>query len=54
MKTFDKTRPSVAAVACGVTARCLDEATKYALERKAFGTPIANVSNIECSRTSCL
>ena len=28
MKTFDKTRPLVAALATGVLARCLDEATK--------------------------
>ncbi|CAJ0583000.1 unnamed protein product, partial [Mesorhabditis spiculigera] len=42
MKTFDKTRPMVAAMACGLAARCLDEAAKYSLERKAFGTQIAN------------
>ena len=42
MKTFDRTRPAVAAAAVGLAARCLDEATKYALERKAFGTQIAN------------
>ncbi|CAJ0935334.1 unnamed protein product, partial [Mesorhabditis belari] len=42
MKTFDKTRPMVAAMACGLAARCLDEAAKYSLERKAFGQHIAN------------
>ena len=42
MKTFDKTRPPVAASATGVAQRCLDEASKYSLERKAFGTQIAN------------
>ncbi|GMT04883.1 hypothetical protein PENTCL1PPCAC_27057, partial [Pristionchus entomophagus] len=42
MKTFDKTRPMVAALATGLLARCLDEATKYSLERKTFGTQIAN------------
>ncbi|VDK64304.1 unnamed protein product [Onchocerca ochengi] len=42
MKTFDTTRPLVAAMATGLAARCLDEASKYALERKAFGTQIAN------------
>ncbi|XP_026676749.1 probable medium-chain specific acyl-CoA dehydrogenase, mitochondrial [Diaphorina citri] len=31
----------VAAGAVGLAQRCLDEATKYALERKAFGVPIA-------------
>lgn len=42
MQTFDKTRPPVAAGAVGLAQRCLDEATKYSLERKAFGVPIAN------------
>ncbi|EJW72436.1 hypothetical protein WUBG_16657, partial [Wuchereria bancrofti] len=42
MKTFDTTRPLVAAIATGLAARCLDEACKYALERKTFGTQIAN------------
>lgn len=42
MGAFDKTRPPVAAGAVGLSQRCLDEATRYALERKAFGTPIIN------------
>uniref|UniRef100_A0A0N4VKR5 Acyl-CoA dehydrogenase n=1 Tax=Enterobius vermicularis TaxID=51028 RepID=A0A0N4VKR5_ENTVE len=46
MKTFDKTRPMVAAMANGVAARCLDEATKYALERKAFKQEIANFQGV--------
>lgn len=41
MKTFDKTRPLVAAMAVGLAARALDEAAKYSLERKTFGIPIA-------------
>lgn len=41
METFDKTRPPVASGAVGLAQRCLDEATKYATERKAFGVPIA-------------
>lgn len=41
MDTFDKTRPPVAAGAVGLAQRCLDEATKYSLERKTFGVPIA-------------
>ncbi|KAL7072877.1 LOW QUALITY PROTEIN: hypothetical protein ACQ4LE_007750 [Meloidogyne hapla] len=44
MKTFDKTRPIVAALAVGLASRALDEAAKYSLERKTFGTPIANVN----------
>lgn len=42
MGVFDRTRPPVAAGAVGLAQRCLDEATKYAMERKAFGTQIAN------------
>jgi len=42
MGAFDKTRPPVAAGAVGLAQRALDEATKYALERKAFGTEIIN------------
>lgn len=41
MKTFDKTRPLVAALAVGLASRALDEASKYSLERKTFGVPIA-------------
>lgn len=41
MSTFDKTRPPVAAGSVGLAQRCLDEALKYSLERKAFGVPIA-------------
>uniref|UniRef100_A0AC35TG52 Medium-chain specific acyl-CoA dehydrogenase, mitochondrial n=1 Tax=Rhabditophanes sp. KR3021 TaxID=114890 RepID=A0AC35TG52_9BILA len=46
MKTFDKTRPFVAAGACAIIARALDEASKYSLERKAFGTEIANFQGV--------
>jgi len=42
MGAFDKTRPPVAAGATGLAQRALDEATKYALERKTFGVPIAH------------
>lgn len=42
MGTFDKTRPPVAAGAIGLAQRALDEALKYSLERKTFGTPIVN------------
>lgn len=41
MQTFDKTRPAVAAAAVGLAQRALDEALKYALERKTFNKPIA-------------
>merc|ERR1711892_1084793 len=42
MGAFDKTRPPVASGAVGIAQRCLDETTKYATERKAFGVPIIN------------
>merc|ERR1711981_522166 len=42
MGAFDKTRPPVAAGAVGISQRALDEATKYATERKTFGVPILN------------
>ena len=40
MGTFDKVRPVVATQAVGLAQRALDEATKYATERKTFGVPI--------------
>jgi acyl-CoA dehydrogenase len=41
MKTFDRSRPWIAAGAAGVIRRALDECRTYALERKTFGVPIA-------------
>jgi acyl-CoA dehydrogenase len=41
MKTFDRSRPWIAAMAAGVIRRALDESRGYALERKTFGVPIA-------------
>jgi acyl-CoA dehydrogenase len=41
MKTFDRTRPYIAAGAAGVIKRALDESRAYSLERKTFGVPIA-------------
>ena len=43
MGAFDKTRPLVAIGAVGLTARALDEALTYAMERKTFGKPIIEV-----------
>jgi hypothetical protein len=37
-----QTRPPVASGAVGLAQRALDEATKYAMERKTFGVPIMN------------
>jgi len=41
MKTFDRSRPWIAAMAAGVIRRALEESRAYALERKTFGVPIA-------------
>jgi acyl-CoA dehydrogenase len=41
MKTFDRSRPWIAAMAAGVIRRALDESRAYSLERKTFGVPIA-------------
>jgi acyl-CoA dehydrogenase len=41
MKTFDRSRPWIAAGASGVMRRALDESRAYSLERKTFGVPIA-------------
>jgi acyl-CoA dehydrogenase len=41
MRTFDRTRPWIAAGAAGVIRRALEECRKYALERKTFGQVIA-------------
>ncbi|MSP63252.1 MAG: acyl-CoA dehydrogenase [Myxococcales bacterium] len=41
MKTFDRSRPWIAAGAAGLIKRSLDECKAYALERKTFGVPIA-------------
>ncbi|WWC85787.1 uncharacterized protein L201_000654 [Kwoniella dendrophila CBS 6074] len=42
MKAFDITRPLVAAAAVGLAQRALEEATRYAQERKTMGQPIIN------------
>ncbi len=40
MRVFDRSRPMVAAMGVGVTARCLDEALGYAKTRQTMGRPI--------------
>ena len=42
MKVFDRSRPMVASVGVGVSRRCLEEATRYATQRKTMGVPIAS------------
>ncbi|MEG1012049.1 MAG: acyl-CoA dehydrogenase family protein [Ruthenibacterium sp.] len=47
MKTLDVGRMGVAAQSIGVAQGCLDEAVKYAKERKQFGRPIAKFQNTQ-------
>lgn len=47
MRTLDRTRPSIAALATGIARRALDESVEYAKERKAFGTPIAGFQGVQ-------
>jgi len=47
MRTFDRTRPWIAAGAAGLIRRCLEESSAYALERKTFGVPIAQHQAIQ-------
>ncbi len=47
MKTFDRTRPGVAAQAVGTAQGALDEAIAYAKERHQFGKPITSFQGIQ-------
>jgi acyl-CoA dehydrogenase len=47
MRTLDRTRPPIAALATGIAQRALDESTAYALERKAFGSPIGDFQAVQ-------
>lgn len=47
MRTFDRTRPGIAAAAVGISRRAFDESFRYAQERKTFGVPIAQHQAIQ-------
>ena len=47
MKTFDQSRPGVAAQALGIAAGALEEAVKYSRERKQFGKPICSFQGVQ-------
>jgi len=47
MKTFDYSRPGVAAQALGIAQRAIDESVKYSHERRQFGQPISSFQGIQ-------
>jgi alkylation response protein AidB-like acyl-CoA dehydrogenase len=47
MRTFDKTRPGVAAQALGIAQGALDEALAYSRKREQFGQPISSFEDIQ-------
>ena len=47
MKTFDQSRPGVAAQALGIAAGALEEAVKYSRERKQFGKPVCSFQGVQ-------
>jgi butyryl-CoA dehydrogenase len=47
MKTFDKTRPGVAAQALGIAQGALDEALEYSKKREQFGKSISSFQDIQ-------
>ncbi len=47
MRTLDRTRPPIAALATGIARRALDESVNYARERKAFGNPIGSFQAVQ-------
>jgi alkylation response protein AidB-like acyl-CoA dehydrogenase len=47
MRTFDRTRPGVAAQAVGIAQGALDLALSYAKERRQFGQPISSFQGLQ-------
>jgi acyl-CoA dehydrogenase len=47
MRTLDRLRPTVAAAACGMAARALEEALAHARSRKQFGAPLADLQLVQ-------
>ena len=47
MRTLDRSRPPIGALAVGIARRALDESLSYARERRAFGQPIAEFQAIQ-------
>jgi acyl-CoA dehydrogenase len=47
MRTFDRSRPEIGAIAIGISQRALDECTRYAKERQQFGQAIAQFQAVQ-------
>jgi acyl-CoA dehydrogenase len=47
MRTFDRSRPTIGAIAIGISQRALDESLRYAQERQQFGQPISQFQAIQ-------
>jgi alkylation response protein AidB-like acyl-CoA dehydrogenase len=47
MKTFDQSRPGVAAQALGIAQSALDKAVAYSRERKQFGKPVSAFQGVQ-------
>jgi acyl-CoA dehydrogenase len=47
MRTLDRSRPPIGALAVGIARRALDEAVAYSKERKAFGFPISGFQAVQ-------
>ncbi|MCC8139530.1 MAG: acyl-CoA dehydrogenase family protein [Lachnospiraceae bacterium] len=47
LETLDHSRPGVGAFGIGIGQRVVEEATKYAKQRKQFGQPVANFQLVE-------
>jgi alkylation response protein AidB-like acyl-CoA dehydrogenase len=47
MRTLDRLRPTVAAAACGMGARALEEALAHARARKQFGQPLSSFQLVQ-------
>lgn len=47
MKSLDRLRPTVAAAACGMAARALEEATEHAVARRQFGNALSEFQLVQ-------
>jgi acyl-CoA dehydrogenase len=53
MKVLDKARLNIAAVCVGAASRMLDDALKYALQRRQFGQPVAEFQLVQAMLADC-